>query len=163
KDEILYECHAVAIRSLTDTPLEGVDDRALSGLEKIERLLRRYVVMIVQSFGRCLVLVGTQPLERHNAAKCRAGRRAINDPLVGLIREGVADGSVAPCDPKLAAYFIFGSLNWIAQWYREDGSQTLDEITDQLARHVIGGIAAPLARARRAKIAKRGNGGRPRL
>ena len=52
KDEILYECHAVAIRSLTDTPLEGVDDRRLSGLEKIERLLRRYAAMIVQSFGR---------------------------------------------------------------------------------------------------------------
>jgi len=163
KDEILYECHAVAIRSLTDTPLESVDDHELSGLEKIERLLRRYAVMIVQSFGRCLVLVGTQPLERHNAAKCRAGRRAINDLLVGLIREGIADGSVAPCDPKLAAYFIFGSLNWVAQWYREDGRQSLDEITDQLVRYVSGGIGTPLVRAHREKSAKRGNGARTRL
>ena len=164
KDEILYECHAVAIRSLTDTPLEGVDDRQLTGLEKIERLLRRYAAMIVQSFGRCLVLVGTQPLERHNAAKCRAGRRAINDLLVGLIREGIADGSVAPCDPKLAAYFIFGSLNWIAQWYRPDGRQTLDQITDQLIAYVLGGIATPPARARRSAAAKRGGGrSRPRL
>jgi AcrR family transcriptional regulator len=164
KDEILYECHAVAIRSLTDTPLEGVDDRALTGLEKIERLLRRYAAMIVQSFGRCLVLVGTQPLERHNAAKCRAGRRAINDLLVGLIREGIADGSVAPCDPKLAAYFIFGTLNWIAQWYRPDGRQTLDQITDQLIAYVLGGIATPLARARQSAAAKRGGArSRPRL
>jgi AcrR family transcriptional regulator len=164
KDEILYECHAVAIRSLTDTPLEGVDDRRLSGLEKIERLLRRYAAMIVQSFGRCLVLVGTQPLERHNAAKCRAGRRAINDLLVGLIREGIADGSVAPCDPKLAAYFIFGTLNWIAQWYQHDGRQTLDQVTDQLIAYVLGGIATPLARSRRSAAAKRaGNRSRPRL
>ena len=164
KDEILYECHAVAIRSLTDTPLEGVDDRRLSGLEKIERLLRRYAAMIVQSFGRCLVLVGTQPLERHNAAKCRAGRRAINDLLVGLIREGIADGSVAPCDAKLAAYFIFGTLNWIAQWYQRDGRQTLDQITDQLIAYVRGGIATPLARSRRSAAAKRaGNRSRPRL
>ena len=155
KDEILYECHAVAIRSLTDTPLEGVYDRALTGLEKIERLLRRYAAMIVQSFGRCLVLVGTQPLERHNAAKCRAGRRAINDLLVGLIRDGIADGSVAPCDPKLAAYFIFGSLNWIAQWYRDDGRQTLDQVTDQLIGYVLGGIATPTARAQRTAAAKR--------
>src|SRR5882724_7743949 len=90
KDEILYECHAAAIESITLTPLEGVHDRALTGLEKIERLVRRYVMMIVQSFGRCLVLVGTQPLERHNAAKCRAGRRGINELLVELVREGVA-------------------------------------------------------------------------
>src|SRR2546421_1602890 len=102
KDEILYECHSAAIQSLTDTPLGGVDDRRLAGLEKIERFVARYVPMIVRSFGRCLVLVGTQPLEPQNRAKCRAGRRQTNDLLVGLIRDGIADGSIARCDPKLA-------------------------------------------------------------
>ena len=154
KDEILYECHAVAIRSLTDTPLEGVDDRRLSGVEKIERLLRRYAAMIVQSFGRCLVLVGTQPLEPENKAKCRAGRRGINDLLIGLIREGIADGSVPRCDPKLASYFIFGTLNWIAQWYEESGPRMLDEITDHAVRYIVGGLTAPAAR-KRAKARRR--------
>ncbi|MGH7898597.1 MAG: TetR/AcrR family transcriptional regulator, partial [Candidatus Binatia bacterium] len=121
KDEILYECHSVAIQQLTETPLAEVDDGSPSGLEKVERLVRRYVPMIVESFGRCLVLVGTQPLEQQNQAKCRAGRRGINDLMVGLIREGIADGSIARCDPKVAAYFIFGTLNWIAQWYRDGG------------------------------------------
>src|ERR1041384_2052799 len=113
KDEILYECHAAAIQSITDTPL---DRRAPNALAKIEQLVRRYVAMIVQSFGRCLVLVGTQPLERANAAKCRAGRRGINDLLVELVQEGIDDGSIAPCEPKLSAYFVFGTLNWLAQW-----------------------------------------------
>ncbi len=164
KDEILYECHSVAIQSLTQTPLEGVNDRTLSGLEKVERLLRRYVTMIVQSFGRCLVLVGTQPLEPENSAKCRAGRRQINDLLVGLIREGIADGSIARCDPKLASYFIFGSLNWIAQWYDEKGARTLDEITEQAVGYVLGGLAAP-ARVPRAagRRAKRQGATRPRV
>ncbi|MGH7822699.1 MAG: TetR/AcrR family transcriptional regulator [Candidatus Binatia bacterium] len=146
KDEILYECHSLAIQSITEGPA-GEDDEAGSGLDKIERLVRRYVAMIVQSFGRCLVLVGTQPLEKQNAAKCRAGRRRINDLLVGLIREGIADGSIAPCDPKLAAYFIFGTLNWIAQWYDENGPRTLEEIADQAVGYVLGGLAAPRRRA----------------
>jgi AcrR family transcriptional regulator len=143
KDEILYECHAVGIRSLTDTPLESENGRALAGLEKIERLVRRYVKMVVQSFGRCLVLVGTQPLERRNRAKCRAGRRGINDLLVSLVREGIADGSVAPCDPKLAAYFVFGTLNWIAQWYEEGGRYSLEEVTDRAVAYVVGGLTGP--------------------
>src|ERR1041384_4933290 len=113
KDEILYECHAAAIQSITDTPL---DRRAPNALAKIEQPVRRYVAMIVQSFGRCLVLVGTQPLERANAAKCRAGRRGINDLLVEPVQEGIDDGSIAPCEPKLSAYFVFGTLNWLAQW-----------------------------------------------
>jgi AcrR family transcriptional regulator len=153
KDEILYECHSVAIQSLTSTPLES--DHSMTGLEKIERLIRRYVEMIVQSFGRCLVLVGTQPLEPENKAKCRAGRRGINDLVVGLIREGIADGSIARCDPKLASYFIFGTLNWIAQWYDESGPQTLENITDHAVRYVVGGLTAPPA-AKRVKKIRRG-------
>jgi len=142
KDEILYECHSVAIQSLTSTPLEEMSDRTMSGLEKIERLVRRYVPMIVQSFGRCLVLVGTQPLEPENRAKCRAGRRQTNDLLVGLIREGIADGSIARRDPKLASYFVFGLLNWIAQWYEERGPRSLDEITREAVRFVVNGLAS---------------------
>ena len=142
KDEILYECHSAAIQSLTDTPLAGADDRRLSGLEKIERFVERYVPMIVQSFGRCLVLVGTQPLEPENRAKCRAGRRQTNDLLVGLIREGIADGSIARRDPKLASYFVFGLLNWIAQWYEERGPRSLDEITREAVRFVVNGLAS---------------------
>jgi len=143
KDEILYECHAAAIQSITDAPLDrrAANGLAKNGLAKIEQLVRRYVAMIVESFGRCLVLVGTQPLERPNAAKCRAGRRGINDLLVELIREGIDDGSIAPCDPKLAAYFVFGTLNWIAEWYDEDGRCSLEEVTDRALAYVVGGLA----------------------
>lgn len=163
KDEILYECHSLAIQSITDTPLGEIDDDGLSGLGKIERLVRRYVAMIVKSFGRCLVLVGTQPLEPENAGKCRAGRRGINDLFVEVIREGIADGSIAPCDPKLAAYFLFGTLNWIAQWYDEKGPRKLEEITDQAVGYVLGGLATPGGRAagaRRGRAARDGGGGK---
>ena len=149
KDEILYECHAAAIQSITDTPL---DQKAPNALAKIEQLVRRYVTMIVQSFGRCLVLVGTQPLEKANAAKCRAGRRGINDLLVELVREGIGDGSIAPCDPKLAAYFVFGTLNWIAQWYDEEGRCSLDEVTERALAYVVGGLAAGKRARRLAKV-----------
>src|ERR1700757_607150 len=50
KDAILYESHSLAIRSLTEKPLEAVDGDSSTGLEKIERLVTRYVEMIVRSF-----------------------------------------------------------------------------------------------------------------
>ncbi len=166
KDEILYECHSLAIQNITGSPLEEVEDDGLTGLEKIERLVGRYVRVIVQSFGRCLVLVGTQPLEPKNVAKCRAGRREINNLLVGLIREGIADDSIAPRDPKLAAYFIFGALNWIAHWYDERGRCTLEEITDQAVAFIVGGLAAPgggAARVSGRKVKRQGNARRRRF
>jgi AcrR family transcriptional regulator len=139
KDEILYECHALAIDAVRD---DGGAEAAGRGLERVVQLVERYVPTIVQDFGRCLVLVGTQPLEPDNAAKCRAGRRSINDLLVDTIRSGLDDGSIRPQDPTLAAAFVFGALNWIAQWYRPDGVRSLDEITREATEFVRRALGA---------------------
>jgi AcrR family transcriptional regulator len=140
KDEILFECHSQAIQAMTSLPALSSD---LTGLAKVEAFVRGYVEMIVQSFGRCLVLTGLQPLEPGNAEKCRAGRRQVNDMLVAMIETGVKDGTIAPCDPHLTANFIFGSLNWIAQWHRPDGRESLAAIADQAAAFLMNAIAAP--------------------
>lgn len=34
-------------------------------------------------------------------------------------------------DGKLARLFMFGALNWVAQWYRPDGGFTLDQIAER--------------------------------
>src|SRR5207302_1362272 len=57
-----------------------------------------------------------------------------------LIREGVQDGSIAPCDPKLAAFALAGALNWIAHWYREDQSLTGAEIAAAFVAIFEGGL-----------------------
>src|SRR5205814_1376034 len=57
-----------------------------------------------------------------------------------LIREGVHDGSIAPCDPKLAAFALAGALNWIAHWYREDQSLTGAEIAEAFVAIFEGGL-----------------------
>lgn len=145
KDEILFECHTLAIQSMTDLPELGPN---MTGLQQVETFVRRYVEMIVQSFGRCLVLTGTQPLEPENARKCRAGRRQVNDILVGMIKTGVADGSIQSTDPRVTAYFIFGALNWVAQWHRPDGRESVDRIAEEAAEFVRNAIAARKSRAK---------------
>ena len=45
------------------------------------------------------------------------------EELTGLIREGITEGSIAACDPKMTAFALAGALNWIAHWYRDN--QTL--------------------------------------
>ncbi len=139
KDEILFECHTLAIDAMTSLP--AISEK-LSGLQKVEAFVRGYVDMIVTSFGRCLVLTGTQPLEPENAEKCRAGRRKVHDLLVNMISEGVKDGSIRSQDPKLTANFIFGQLNWVAQWHRPDGRDDMGRISDEATAFVINAISA---------------------
>lgn len=143
KDEILYECHTMAISQLIGDPLENSQDHRTNSLEKVEQLVRRYVPMITQSFGRCLVLVGTLPLEAKSREKCQSARREIHDLLVSWIEEGIEEGSIQDCDPKTSASLIFGSLNWIAQWFDDSGTRSIDAVTEDAVLFVHRALGAP--------------------
>ncbi|MDP2824405.1 MAG: TetR/AcrR family transcriptional regulator [Sulfuritalea sp.] len=41
-------------------------------------------------------------------------------------------------DSQVARLFLLGALNWTVQWYRPDGSRSIEQIARQLAGFVIG-------------------------
>src|SRR5438093_115625 len=59
-----------------------------------------------------------------------------------LVREGVEDGSIAPCNPKLAVFALLGAINWVPKWYRDDGEWTAAQISESLVNLVTRSIAA---------------------
>ena len=80
-------------------------------------------------------------------ATCRATRSPKCAPtkersIAGLrsfIQEGIEDGSIAPCDPKIAAFSIAGALNWICMWYEPEGALSPEEIATPVRAHVDAG------------------------
>ena len=58
-----------------------------------------------------------------------------------LIVEGIEDGSIGPCDPKLAMFALFGAINWVPKWYREDGewsaAHVADSMVDMITRNLV--------------------------
>ncbi len=69
-------------------------------------------------FGASLVRFDLRDLTERNAAVARAAKKRIDATFRDYIAAGMADGSIKACDPKLAAFAIAGSLNWIGHWYR---------------------------------------------
>jgi len=59
----------------------------------------------------------------------------------GRLQTGFSDGSIAVADPKLAAFAIAGSLNWIAHWYRAGRKLTSDEVADAFVQLLEHGLA----------------------
>ena len=43
----------------------------------------------------------------------------IDQGLRRLLREGMADGTIGECDPKMTSFALAGALNWIAHWSRD--------------------------------------------
>ena len=73
-------------------------------------------------------------------AEVRRYKRKIDRRLRGFIQEGIEDGTIARCDPMIAAFSIAGALNWICHWYEPDGAMSPEEIASQFARTLSQGI-----------------------
>ena len=41
--------------------------------------------------------------------------------LESSFREAIREGRIRPVDPKVAAYSLLGTVNWIYKWFRPDG------------------------------------------
>jgi hypothetical protein len=88
----------------------------------------------------------------------KALKSEIDQGIRRLIKDGVQDGSIHPCDPKMTAFALAGALNWIAHWYRENQSMTGTEIADAFVTIFENGLrprAAASARATRRAAPRR--------
>jgi Tetracyclin repressor-like, C-terminal domain len=62
------------------------------------------------------------------SGRIRALKSEIDQRIRGLIKDGIADGSVEHCDPKMTAFAIAGALNWIGHWYHKDATLSPSEV-----------------------------------
>ena len=67
-------------------------------------------------------------------------RDAYDQALRRMIRDGIRAGRFLPCDEKVAALAILGSVNWTVRWYRADGAHDVGGIGAAFAHHLVRGL-----------------------
>jgi AcrR family transcriptional regulator len=127
KEQLLFECFVTGIEEIRAAFREA-RSLQVSGGERLKAVLRRYGEAVTSEFGWCMVRVEDQDLSPDMSAHIKAMKSEIDQGIRRLLREGVQDGSIHPCDPKMTAFALAGALNWIAHWYRESQSMTGAEI-----------------------------------
>lgn len=143
KEEILIECYRLGTGLIEET-LNEIAAHCGTGLEKVEAFIYSYANVMTVNFGRCVMRIDQGDLSSDALTEVKAYKRKIDRRLRSFIREGIEDGSIAECDPKLAAFSIAGALNWICVWYEPDGALSPDEIASQFSRTLTQGLARPL-------------------
>lgn len=142
KDQVLLEC----VKFGLDQVLEAADrSRAASGngLERLQAFLRRYAEINMDDFGRCVIRTGDEALSTESAQTFRALKGEIDRAMRALVAEGIADGSIAPGDPKMIAFTLAGALNWPARWYDPKGPRTSSQIAAEMVQILTQGISGP--------------------
>ncbi|MGD9021611.1 MAG: hypothetical protein PVF46_07415, partial [Lysobacterales bacterium] len=57
-----------------------------------------------------------------------------------IIAAGIEDGTIAACDPKIAAFTLFGAMNWISRWFDPAQGLSAGEIAAQMNTLFINGL-----------------------
>ncbi|MFZ4289667.1 TetR/AcrR family transcriptional regulator [Variovorax sp. HJSM1_2] len=139
KDEILFECVRIGLTMMQDA-ITKAGASGGSALDKLVAAMHQYTEIVTMDFGMCLIRVGEDPLPPESQRKLRRIKAAIDLEFRELIRQGIAEGTIAPCDPKLAAFTLAGALSWIGRWYRPDGAWTPDDIARQCIALLSNGL-----------------------
>jgi AcrR family transcriptional regulator len=140
KEEILLECYRLGTATIGEN-LNGIEARCGTGLEKVEAFIYSYANVMTMNFGRCVMRLDEGDLSSEARAEVRAYKRKTDRRLRSFVQEGIEDGSITPCDSKIAAFSIAGAVNWICMWYEPEGALSPDEIATQFSRTLTHGLA----------------------
>ncbi|WP_312304582.1 TetR/AcrR family transcriptional regulator [Pulveribacter sp.] len=141
KDEILLACVDKGLRMT----LQGIEASRAAGGNAVDQLracMQVYAGIVMQPFGMCLIRVGDEEVPEPARGELRRMKSEIDLAFRRLVAQGVEEGSLAPCDPKMTAFVIAGALSWIGRWYQPEGAHTPEEIAQQCIETLLGGVVA---------------------
>jgi AcrR family transcriptional regulator len=138
KDELLFQ---IQERCFTGV-LEGAREAAREGADpadRIERLIGHHVTFFAEHMNEMKVLShDALSLTPERQAAIDAIKRQYVDLLVDLIGDAQPNGSSV--NKSMAAYALFGMMNWIYTWYDPNGEIPPKRLAKQFAAVFLNGI-----------------------
>lgn len=119
KDEIIRELLRVTVETILD-PDDHPDDfpnvPGLNGAQRFERYLRRVVRLVADDMLCCLITAPKEMLDPATVHEYEVCSPLVERMAEQIIRDGIEDGSIAPCDPIATHLFIVGALSFLPNW-----------------------------------------------
>ena len=139
KQELVYECHELAMQ-LGDRALRDSMSLEITGIGRIVAFIKNYISMLTDEMGAPAILQDFSGMSTLHQKKIIFRRRQFDHKLREIIVGGIQDGSIAPCNEKMAVFWFMGAVSTIPQWLNTDGSLTSHEVAEIFSEFVANGI-----------------------
>jgi AcrR family transcriptional regulator len=139
KEDILFACHQYSLDRLT-TLLAEIEASGAAADVRLRRLIDAFVHTILDELHGTALFLDLEALSPAHLKAVIARRDAFDNGVRRVIEDGMATGVFAHGDPKLLAFALFGSVNWIPRWYSPDGPASSQAIADLFADLFVGGL-----------------------
>ena len=138
KEAILYECHRESLVQLARILREAL--RLESAREQLEHVVREHVRVMTDTLQGSPLAFEVTALSREKQARMIAGRDRYERGVRRIIGRGMRSGEFTRGDPKVAVFVVLGAINWIARWYRPEGSLHAPELGQEFVDRLLAGL-----------------------
>lgn len=138
KEELVYLCYLRAAEVGREAMQLAIDS-GQDGLDKVLRYLRNHVDFMVGERGPIAIMSEVPSLNSEHRKEVLKLSRKHSAAFEALLEEGIADGSIAPCNVRMTGNAIMGAVNWIPKWYHGD-SAVAEQIIEEFPRILASGL-----------------------
>jgi len=139
KESLLFECHRRSLDEL-EALLARARAKKSTARDRLEYVIREHVRVMTDTLEGSPSAFEVTALRPAHQQAIVERRDRYEHGLRQLIREGIEEGDFRPVDAKLAVFTMLGAINWIARWYRPDGSWRAPELGRDYADLLVGGL-----------------------
>jgi TetR/AcrR family transcriptional regulator len=123
KSALVAACFERAMRVANDS-LAAAKRDGRDGRDKLTLMLRLYLRAMISESNESLLLTEEHALTPGDRARLVEQRDAFEHELRNLVKAGIRDGSIVPCDPKLTVFVLLGAVHWVPKWFTLNGAWT---------------------------------------
>ncbi len=139
KDDLLFQIQKSCFEKVAEGAWSVVRG-ASSPEEKLSAFIRHHVQFFVAHMSEMKVLAHeAESLSGEMLHEIRRLKRAYVDLLVDLLAALDGSGAADRQRRQIAAYTLFGMMNWIYTWYHPGGSASVDELADTITKLFLNG------------------------
>jgi hypothetical protein len=111
-----------------------------SDAARLAHVIREHVRVMTETLDGSPLAFEVTALSPERQKEVIAARDRYERGLRRIIESGVKSGEFRAVDSKIAVFAILGAINWIARWYRPEGSLHAPELGAEFADHLVGGL-----------------------
>ncbi len=125
KNELLYQTYLRSFEEI-DQATEEAEAKGETGLDKLCKYVQSPAFLHPEASALLNEIDAIDNPKKRSFLRKRL--EEANARITRWVEEGVKDGSIAPCDPELAARFVMGPFNGMPRWIRSSG-YSIEEAT----------------------------------
>jgi TetR/AcrR family transcriptional regulator len=141
KSDLLYKLHIKSAEATRNAYEAGVAE-GRNGYERVRSIIRHYIAAVTASPTETFILLEKDVLNPEQTEDIVQRRKQLELDLRSQITKGIDDGSIVPCDPKLATFMLVGAMAWVSKWFEPGRDWTPDQIAHAMADMLMRAIAA---------------------